>query len=67
MPKSKKAMCPLFPDMPCPRGNDFAEACKVRLQGDYNPLSDFNDYLLMHCAILRAKESERKKDIKTQS
>lgn len=62
MPKSKKAMCPLFPDIPCPQGHDSAESCKVRMEGNYNPLSDFKDYLFMNCAMQRARESEKNND-----
>ena len=60
MSKSKQAMCPLFPDMPCPQGYDSAEACKVRMDSDFNPLSHFKDYLFMNCALQRAREDESK-------
>jgi hypothetical protein len=65
MQNSNQVMCPLFPDMPCPQGNESADACKVRLRGDYNPLSDFKDYLIMNCAIQQAKENEKNKNIST--
>ena len=58
MLKLKQAMCPLFPDMPCPQGQESAESCKVRMEGDYNPLSDFKDYLFMNCALQRAREND---------
>ncbi len=60
----KQAMCPLFPDVPCPRGYDASEACKVRLEeGSYDPVSDFRDYLMMNCAIMRAEQQRRKKNL----
>ncbi|MEJ2543709.1 MAG: hypothetical protein P8Y99_06545 [Calditrichaceae bacterium] len=61
MSKSKQAMCPLFPDTPCPQGHESADACKVRMQGDLDPLENFRDYLFMNCAIQRAKENKNKK------
>jgi len=65
MSKFNNVMCPLFPDMVCPQGNKSADACKIRLEGDYNPLSDFKDYLIMNCAIQRAKEKENKSGMST--
>ena len=61
MSKSKQAMCPLFPDIPCPQGHDSADACKVRVEGELDPLENFRDYLFMNCALQRAKENESKK------
>jgi len=59
----KQAMCALFPDLPCPRGEQSAGACQVRLeQGNYDPVSDFRDYLMMNCAILRAEQQREKRD-----
>ena len=49
-------MCPLFSDTPCPQGHDSADACKVRMEGDMNPLENFRDYLFMNCALQRARE-----------
>ena len=58
----KQAMCPLFPDTPCPQGKDAADACQVRLEvGNYDPVSDFRDYLMMNCAILRAEQQREGK------
>ncbi len=61
----KQAMCPLFPDVPCPQGDEAAEACTVRFeQANYDPVADFRDYLLMNCAILRAEQQrEGKKEL----
>ncbi len=60
MSKKNQAMCPLFTDMPCPQGQGNADACKVRMHGDFNPLSHFKDYLFMNCALQQAKVNERK-------
>ncbi len=58
MPKSKQAMCPLFEDVVCPQGDEAAAGCSVRLEGDYDPINDFKDYIFMNCAIRRAREQE---------
>jgi len=60
MKNENEEMCPLFPDLPCPRGKDSADACHVRLESGYDPMSDFKDYLFMNCAIHRASEREKK-------
>lgn len=63
MQNSEQAMCPLFPDMECPRGHSSAEACQVRMNSDYDPMTDFRDYLFMNCAIHRARqENDKNKD-----
>lgn len=64
MSKSNKAMCPLFPDMPCPQGHESAKSCQVRLDNNFNPLSDYKDYLFLNCALQRAKENEIKNEKK---
>ncbi len=58
MQKNEEAMCPLFPDVVCPQGDEAADACNVRLQTDYDPMTDFRDYAFMNCAIRRAREQE---------
>ncbi len=59
----KQAMCPLFPDVPCPRGKEAADSCQVRMEeGDYDPVSDFRDYLMMNCAVLRAEQQRENKN-----
>ncbi len=55
-------MCAVFPDMPCPRGEEGSMECKVRLEEGYNPMTDFNDYAMMHCAILRSRQERGEKD-----
>ncbi len=59
--EKSQAMCPLFPDVPCPRGDDAAEACQVRFeQNNYDPVADFRDYLMLNCALLRAEQQREK-------
>ena len=38
MNKQKQAMCPLFPDVPCPQGEEASEECRVRVNGDFDPV-----------------------------
>ena len=56
MTEENQAMCPLFPNIPCPQGDQAANQCQVRLDADYDPIRDHKDYLFMHCAIHRAEE-----------
>ena len=56
MTPPKKHMCPVFPDMICPQGEAMSNACSVRINGDFDPMSDFRDFLLVHCAIYQSKE-----------
>jgi len=56
MKQEKEQMCPLFPDMPCPQGKEASEACSVRINGNYDPVNDFRDHLLMHCALHRNQQ-----------
>jgi len=59
MSSTKKQMCPVFPEISCPQGEEMSEACSVRINGDFDPMSDFRDYLLMHCAIYQSREQEK--------
>ena len=54
----QQPMCPLFDDVVCPQGEDAVEACQVRVNGDYDPMNDFKDYIFMNCAIRRAREQD---------
>ncbi|TFG99847.1 MAG: hypothetical protein E4H13_08465 [Calditrichales bacterium] len=60
MPDTKKQICPVFPDLLCPRGEEASEACKVRLRGDFDPIQDFRDQLLLECAIFRSQQAENR-------
>lgn len=59
--KQAQAMCPLYPDMPCPRGDESAQSCQVRAEGDFDPMLDFRDYLLLNCALHRANPAAQEK------
>lgn len=61
MKKEKETMCPLFPDVKCPQGQKAVDACQVRQDGDYDPMSGFRDYLYMNCAVQRAHEQNDEK------
>lgn len=58
MAETKQNLCPLFPDVACPRDEEAVEQCSVRINGDYNPLHDFKDMLVMHCALFRAEQQK---------
>ena len=60
MSEEKVYMCPLFPDQPCPQGKQAADECKVRVNGDYDPVTDFKDLLVMHCALHKENENSEK-------
>jgi hypothetical protein len=62
MSKKKQDMCPLYPDMPCPRGQESAQSCQVRAEGDFDPMLDFRDYLLLNCALHRANAPAEKQE-----
>lgn len=51
--ENKKHLCPVFPDLICPQGRKMSEACTVRINGDFDPMENFHDYLLLHCAIFQ--------------
>ena len=63
MSQKKKHPCPVFPEMICPQGQEMSEACTVRINGNFDPMVDFRDHLLLHCAIFQnaqqAKELEK--------
>ena len=65
MTEDKLHSCPFFPDLECPQGKEASESCQVRLSGNFDPITDFRDHLLMECAIYRnyqEKESKNKTD-----
>ena len=55
MNEQKQAMCPLFPDVPCPQGEEASEECRVRVNGDFDPVLYFRDELMMHCAVSQSE------------
>ncbi len=63
MVHKKQQMCPLFSDNVCPQGKKSSNACKVRINGDFDPVAHFKDLLVMHCAIYinqQQKENQKK-------
>jgi hypothetical protein len=53
--------CPLFPGNECPRGKKESEACRVRINGDFDPLLYFKDLLLLHCALNAGRQQKEVK------
>lgn len=56
MVEEKVHMCPVFPDLICPQGQEMSEACSVRMNGDFDPIADFKDHLLLHCALYQNQQ-----------
>ncbi len=56
MSQTKQAMCPLFPDLPCPQGIEAGKECSVRVNGEFDPVLYFRDDLVMHCAIYQNQQ-----------
>ena len=59
MNKRENQMCPLFPDMTCPRGEQASEECAVRVNGDFDPVAFFRDQLLLHCALYQNENQNK--------
>ena len=61
MVHKKQPMCPLFPDNACPQGKKASNACKIRINGDFDPVAYFKDLLVMNCAInIRQRQKENR-------
>ena len=60
MSETKKHPCPVFPKMICPQGKEMSEACSVRINGEFDPMIDFRDHLLLHCAIFQNEQQAKK-------
>jgi hypothetical protein len=63
MPSKKRQRCPLFPESECPQGKKASNACRVRINGDFDPVAYFKDLLVMHCALYAARQQ---KEIKSR-
>jgi hypothetical protein len=46
--------------MICPQGEKMSEACTVRINGEFDPMADFRDHLLLHCALFQNEEKTKK-------
>ena len=60
MSEDRKHICPVFPEMICPQGEKMSEACTVRINGEFDPMADFRDHLLLHCALFQNEEQSKK-------
>lgn len=58
---NREGFCPVY-DMPCPGGAESAGACDFRFKADYNPLSNFRDAEIQHCAIYQAEQREKEQN-----
>jgi hypothetical protein len=63
MHENKQHLCPVFPDTICPQGEEMSNACSVRINGEFDPISDFKDYLLLHCAIYQNERHKEKENL----
>ena len=54
-------MCPLFPDMPCPKGKEASQECSVRVNGNFDPVAYFRDQLILHCALYQNEKQNQEK------
>jgi len=48
--------CPVFPVLLCPQGKEMSKACSVRINGNFDPVTDFRDHLLLHCALYQNQQ-----------
>jgi hypothetical protein len=61
MSRRKQQRCPLFPENICPQGEKASKACTVRINGDFDPIAQFKDLLVMHCAIAIEQQNKNSK------
>ena len=61
MAKNDQQMCPLFPDKPCPQGEEARKQCEIRINGDFDPVLYFRDELVLHCALHHTHEHQHHK------
>ncbi|MCF7807620.1 MAG: hypothetical protein K9M49_08540 [Candidatus Marinimicrobia bacterium] len=54
---ARKGYCPVY-DMACPSGPEAAESCENRFTSEYNPLTNFRDAEIEHCALYRREQLE---------
>jgi hypothetical protein len=59
MSSIENQMCPLFPDMPCPKGKQAKKECSVRVNGNFDPVAFFRDQLLLHCALSQNEKQNK--------
>jgi len=56
MVENKINKCPVFPGLTCPQGKEMSNACSVRINGNFDPITDFRDHLLLHCALYQTQQ-----------
>ncbi|MBA7524329.1 hypothetical protein ES705_16466 [subsurface metagenome] len=56
MVEDKVHMCPVFPDLICPQGKAMSDTCSVRINGNFDPMANFRDHLLLHCALYQNQQ-----------
>jgi len=61
MMRRKQQRCPLFPEKICPGGAKAGNSCKVRINGDFDPVARFRDLLLMYCAISIGRQQKERR------
>jgi hypothetical protein len=65
MVHKNRPRCPLFPENVCPQGEKSSNACKIRINGEFDPVAYFKDLLVMHCAIkIRQRQKENRLKIR---
>ncbi|NIT70658.1 hypothetical protein GWO43_07135 [candidate division KSB1 bacterium] len=52
---SVEGLCPLL-ELPCPSGEQSAWQCWVRVHGNFDPVSSFDDWCILECARERAEK-----------
>jgi hypothetical protein len=45
----EEGMCPLL-ELPCPQGETAAFHCRLRVNGNFDPLARFSDLCILECA-----------------
>ena len=53
---TKGSVCPVLTGIPCPQGQKAADACLKRLDDDFNPVENIQDFLILNCALTQAEK-----------
>ena len=56
--RSRRGYCPVY-EIECPSGPEAAESCDTRFEANYNPLTNFRDADIEHCALYRMEQQEK--------
>ncbi len=60
--KSQSVCCPML-DTECPQGTESALDCLQRVDGDFNPLHNFRDMAILHCAAERQEQMRKMNEL----